>query len=931
MRIGSEQGASSPGSTSSSDNTASTDASSDEPSTEQDSGDNGGTFGDIAEDLADDNEESVSVGGSEVDTPDERVETPTSSSGSSGSNDSGDSFGDIAEDLADDDEESISVGDSEIDTPDEKPDTPSTSSSSDGGLSSSGYQEGATTTISGVEYVVRDGELERANMTSSVEPVDDLSELNPSGAPQNGSVGRESVINAGAQGTVGESITGDTGGNGSGIVDRAREATETAAEYADPAINTITEFGDRTGDTVDSELRDRTGGEDDLLETEVGLSDDFTSTEDSGGVRNTVDTLTEPVQEAGREFNEARQTEGEQFGDFDLSFGLGGEGDEVEQFTESLQERGAAAGRDLGQALFDEEGGAFRSESLGSRALEAAGRDDLAESYESGIRRFGSGGLERLGEGAGSIPQLGVEAGETLAFTASNPGEAVGKTPDAAAGAAVATAEDFQQNPAEATGGLVFGSAAGVGATRAVGKARTARRQGSLARERGARTETPTRESRTPIGDNRAQGTLGDLIPDRRRSRDRGDSDSSSSGGSSESLLPDNIDDMLDNFERGTRVREAEARAERSFIDEMLEAGRKQERGDEPKTVDTRPGGDYTAPSPGGDYVASRAPDTSRSGPTSAQSAGRSGLDTDLSPRESQLAATLGRETPNLDLRGLDSTRRRTPQTDLRAQAGSSSSGTRSAGLAGAAVGADPVQEMGDLRDQAETPGVAGDESAPESDGGLLNITDIGGGTTGVEPGVQEPSDDLPETPGPTVSGPTTGTGTNVGSNTGTSTGQTPDSNADSATDTGIDVGTVPEVGAGTDTESGTDTASRPDTDVGVPPIVDTRPGTPERTRDPERPRRPNRPRSPGRPRDPDRPRRPNRPRAPERPRDPDRPRRIRTPDLDLGADNRKDDEELFGTATATYSFDFGDPLTGETIETDDESDTNGIPGLGNL
>jgi len=51
-------------------------------------------------------------------------------------------------------------------------------------------------------------------------------------------------------------------------------------------------------------------------------------------------------------------------------------------------------------------------------------------------------------------------------------------------------------------------------------------------------------------------------------------------------------------------------------------------------------------------------------------------------------------------------------------------------------------------------------------------------------------------------------------------------------------------------------------------------------------------------------------------------------PDLDLGADDDDEDEVAVGSSVQAYSFDFVDPLSGETLETDSESESNGIPGL---
>jgi len=52
-------------------------------------------------------------------------------------------------------------------------------------------------------------------------------------------------------------------------------------------------------------------------------------------------------------------------------------------------------------------------------------------------------------------------------------------------------------------------------------------------------------------------------------------------------------------------------------------------------------------------------------------------------------------------------------------------------------------------------------------------------------------------------------------------------------------------------------------------------------------------------------------------------------PNLDIGADDDDEDEFLIGSSVQAYTFDFVDPLTGETLATDSESESNGgIPGL---
>ncbi|SDD79558.1 hypothetical protein, partial [Natrinema hispanicum] len=618
------------------------------------------------------------------------------------------------------------------------------------------------------------------------------------------------------------------------------------------------------------------------------------------------------VQERGREYN---RQEGEQFGDFEWQIA----GYNLEKGARDFQEGAREAGGNVGS----------RVATLVPDAIGAAGAEQAADEIRSTTtyrttESFYRGAGEGVGTLVGGLPVIGMEATETAEFTASNPREAAEQTPDALAGSAVETSRQFREDPARALGSTVAQTALSAGIGRG---ASAVTRSGRL-----SSTAAKARRKVSDIGDDmpsdRGQlgGGRGDMISRRGRG-DQSDTDTDPAPSDADSVLPDNIDEMLEDMERGTGVREANQRAERSFIDDQLEAGRRQERGDEPATVDTRPGGDYTAPDRGGDYVADRSPDTSRSGPTDAQSSTpRSvGLDSDLSPRESQLAARLGRETPDADLRGVDETRRLTPGVDLREVGSSTATSSRSATAAGGAVGVfDPVGEMEDLRTQAEQSGVRADDSPPTGTGGVFDLPTLED-TEGLLTGIQDNRDD--------ILGPEIEPGESTATGTGTRTGQTPD--VGTQPDVGTAIGTLPGVATDTDARAGTDTDTRTRTDTDTRLIVG--PDQEQRPpRDRGRPRDPDRPWTPG---DSDRPIPPNNRDPPYRtpsdrtpPRDRDRPPRIRTPDLYPDADDDDDDEFLFGTAAVGYTFDFGDPLTGETLETDTEdSGSASIPGLGGM
>jgi hypothetical protein len=124
----------------------------------------------------------------------------------------------------------------------------------------------------------------------------------------------------------------------------------------------------------------------------------------------------------------------------------------------------------------------------------------------------------------------------------------------------------------------------------------------------------------------------------------------------------DELSDSLGRFEMASRIRGARSRAEERFTDDNIEAGQRQDRGDEPTTVDSRPEGGSLSEPDRDVFTASQSPDTTRSGPTDAQQEAFQGSFSDrgrrdfgdplrLSTRESQLAAAARDDIPLVDIR----------------------------------------------------------------------------------------------------------------------------------------------------------------------------------------------------------------------------------------------------------------------------------------
>ncbi len=590
------------------------------------------------------------------------MSTDGSDTDSSSSSDGG-TFGDLIEEEGDDVGDDVSVGGQEYETPDERPDTPSNDEPSSSSNSSSGTFG---------DLIEEKGDEVDDDISVAGKEYDTPDKQPDPGIPESKNIRSTRSRRTGRS-------------RQSELDQKIQRMVESDKNVLDPDTGSNNPIGQESATNLGREGLPKTG----------------------------VQEYISDVQETGREYNREVATEGEQFGDWDWTFRGVDLEEEARDLEEGAREAGGNVGDDVGTAVPD--------------ALDIVGADQAAEEVRQTQTIKTTESLTRgAGEGVGSlvggIPVIGMEAAETTVFAAKNPKEAASKAPAAAAGSATATSRQFREDPARTTGSIASQTllSAGVGraASTAVRGTSTASRVRSAADStstrltRAAERRVERRRSGTP-GTDRGQMSMGDLVPERRRDGDSGGSSSGidvSSGG--DSLLPDEIDDFLGNFERGSRIREANRRAEQRTTEKRLEEGRRQERGDEPRTIDTRPGGDYRAPDRGGDYVADPVPDTSRSGPTGPQSSiSRSRLETELSPRETQLAAKLGRQTPSADMRGVDNIARTAPETDLRAAEGPASS-QGSAGLMAPAASATTLG-MTSMLDQAQQPEVTVDDVSP--------------------------------------------------------------------------------------------------------------------------------------------------------------------------------------------------------------------------
>jgi len=214
----------------------------------------------------------------------------------------------------------------------------------------------------------------------------------------------------------------------------------------------------------------------------------------------------------------------EQFGDADLSLGFGGEGDEVEAAADSFARGVNKRASRAGDRLFD--GGV----SPVTTALRAAGADQAATTYDSGVREFGAGIVQGAGNLVGSVPKLGVEATEAAVFVASDPVEAARSVDDAAAQQARGLARSARRNPARFAGNFV-GSAAASG--------------GAFSATQGTRLGTATRAAVQPgeelVKSGVRRGLLGDRSISLTPGVSRGQIDS---GSSTRANTPDFSNDL---------------------------------------------------------------------------------------------------------------------------------------------------------------------------------------------------------------------------------------------------------------------------------------------------------------------------------------------------------------------------------------------------
>lgn len=167
---------------------------------------------------------------------------------------------------------------------------------------------------------------------------------------------------------------------------------------------------------------------------------------------------------------------------------------------------------------------------------------------------------------------------------------------------------------------------------------------------------------------------------------------------------------------------------ERRIIDEQIEAGRQQIAPDDRPQPDTTQDPEIRSVSRDRDVQSvSREPDT---GPNSAvaERAGGRGLDTDLSPLESQLAAQQRRRSPDVDMREIDRSARVPDQDARETFDADSAAGLPSVDEVGA-VGAAANTVDSDVGVVTGSPTLTGDES-PTTSQTLLEVGGVGVAST---------------------------------------------------------------------------------------------------------------------------------------------------------------------------------------------------------
>jgi len=186
----------------------------------------------------------------------------------------------------------------------------------------------------------------------------------------------------------------------------------------------------------------------------------------------------------------------EAFGDADLSFGLGGPGDEVEQFTDEFLSGGA--GDVSEQTGLDQPFANTR---------DAVNADEQSETVQQGLEPDPlTRAAFRIGSEAPDLPARAVEGVETGLFLTGGTPAAGGSEEEfdrrleqigtAAAGRADLAAESARQNPEQFAADFIVGSAAEAGAVGLLGRA-----------ARASDTPTPSRRDA-------ARQTLDELTPD---------------------------------------------------------------------------------------------------------------------------------------------------------------------------------------------------------------------------------------------------------------------------------------------------------------------------------------------------------------------------------------------------------------------------------
>ena len=522
------------------------------------------------------------------------------------------------------------------------------------------------------------------------------------------------------------------------------------------------------------------GGGSDDSDDSTTAGDRFRGTDSGASVPGTEDTTTDGSESSGESTRETETTAGDRFrgtessgspvpGTDDTSSSgsdSAGETTTTGSTTVSARDRLRSAGDTFSTRVAQPIGGAIATASPATE-LDRVVSGTPVENF---VSSFGSSVID-----AANIPAIAdttIGAGQRVSTdarrTAAGDGDAVAADArDDVLDAGAATVEAFRGDPASTTGSaagaLVGGTAVATAGVR--GAQRVSRgRSGSPDRSRSQLDDF--------IADDRGQRTIGS-------SRSRSDRDSSSDRTTDVNI--DDLDALMERFERGAGLREANRRVEERSRERSREAAQRQDPG-EPRSVSPT---DFDTLTERPFRTVSRGVDTSRSGPTPTQRrTARMSLDkTDLSPLDRQLAAGIGRRQPGQDLRAATEF----DVSDIDASVGASlglDAGQVGGAAGGTAAGLgelDRVNDPSGIQPGAGQRGRAGVVATPLFD-------DLAGEGAGV--GVLDR--DLG----------TTGVGTGIG--TTADVGTTPD----------VDIGT--DIGVGTPTDIDTDVGTTADTDLGT-------------------------------------------------------------------------------------------------------------------